>query len=134
MPFTRATHRFAAWLAMLAMVLGALAPAVAQAVVAAKGGPDWMQVCSASGMVWVQTDALEHDREAAAAGDTGKAVADAARHCPLFNLHGAAGLPPAPWAQAHVLASRAEPPQAPIRSATPATPWPTALSRAPPQA
>ena len=132
MPFTRATHRFAAWLAMLAMVLGALAPTVAQAVVAAKGGPDWMQVCSASGMVWVQADALEHERDAAA-GDTGKAVADAARHCPLFNLHGAAGLPPAPLLHA-ALAPHTAPPTTPVRSAIAVVHWPAAQSRAPPTA
>ncbi len=133
MPFTRATHRFAAWLAMLAMVLSALAPTVAQAVVAAKGGPDWMQVCSASGMVWVQADALEHGADAAAAGDSKKAMADAARHCPLFNLHGAAGLPPAPLQHA-ALAPHTAPPAAPVRSAIPALQWPAAQSRAPPQA
>lgn len=128
MPFTRTTRRFAAWLAMLAMLLGALAPTVAQAVVAAKGGPDWVQVCSASGMVWVQADALDDTP------DGQKAITDAARHCPWCSLQGATGLPPAPWAQVHRVASRAEPLQAPIRSATPATPWPAALSRAPPQA
>ena len=58
MRLTRTTHRFAAWLAMLAMLLGALAPTVAQAVVAAQGGPGWVQVCSASGMVWVTPGAL----------------------------------------------------------------------------
>ena len=132
MPFTRATHRFAAWLAMLAMVLGALAPTVAQAVVAAKGGPGWMQVCSASGMVWVQADALEHGADAAP-GETGKAKADAARHCPLFNLHGAAGLPPAPLTPA-VLAPPTLPPTPPVQTAAPAVHWPAAPSRAPPLA
>ena len=56
---TRTTRRFATWLAMLAMVMGALAPTVAQAVVASQGGAGWVQVCSASGMVWVQADAVE---------------------------------------------------------------------------
>jgi hypothetical protein len=130
MPFTRATHRFAAWLAMLAMLLGALAPTVAQAVVASQGGPGWVQVCSASGMAWVQAEAIEGQQAIANAGES---MADASRHCPWCNLHGAVGLPPAP-AQQPALALRAEPPAAPLRSALPAPPWPTAQSRAPPQA
>lgn len=129
MPLTRATHRFAAWLAMLAMLLGALAPTVAQAVVSAKGGPDWVQVCSASGMFWVRADGQEDK-----AAEGGKSLVDAARHCPWCSLQGAAGLPPASRADIAAFAGRSEVPAAPIRSATPATPWPTALSRAPPQA
>lgn len=127
MPLTRTTHRFAAWLAMLAMLLGALAPTVAQAVVASQGGPGWVQVCSASGMVWMQAEALDGETD-------GKALTDAARHCPWCSLQGSAGLPPAQWRQTHPLVDHAGRPQTPIRSATPATPWPTALSRAPPQA
>ncbi len=123
MPFTRATRRLAAWLTMFAMALGALAPTVAHALVAAKGGPDWVQVCSASGMVWVQID------------DEGgeKSLADAPRHCPLFNLHGAAGLPPAP-PQSMALAPRAGQPPAPFQSVLTAAYWPASQSRAPPQA
>jgi hypothetical protein len=131
MPFTRATHRFAAWLAMLAMAVGALAPTVAQAVVAAQGGPGWMQVCSASGMVWVQADALDGD--AAAVTEAGKALADAPRHCPWCPLQGAAGLPPSAL-QVGVFAPGAEQPPEPFRSALPAPPWPAAQSRAPPSA
>ncbi|MGQ3002892.1 MAG: DUF2946 domain-containing protein [Hydrogenophaga sp.] len=132
MRFPRTTHRFAAWLAMLAMLLGALAPTVAQAVVAAQGGPGWVQVCSASGMVWVQADAIDGDN--AAMADVGKSMADASRHCPWCNLHGAVGLPPASSMPTLVLAPRAEPPPEPFRSALPAPPWPAAQSRAPPTA
>lgn len=129
MPFTRTTHRFAAWLAMLAMLLGALAPTVAQAVVATQGGPGWVQVCSASGMVWMQADASEHD----AVADAGKSMADASRHCPWCHLNGTAGLPPES-VPAMALAPRAERPPETFRSALPAPPWPAAQSRAPPQA
>lgn len=130
MPFTRATRRLAAWLTMLAMVLGALAPTVAHAIVAAKGGPDWVQVCSASGMVWVQID----DDGAHGAGEGGeKSLADAPRHCPLFNLHGTAGLPPAPL-QPMALAPRAGQPPAPYQPVLTAAFWPASQSRAPPLA
>lgn len=126
MPFSRATRRFAAWLAMFAMLLGALAPAVAQAVVASQGGPGWVQVCSASGMMWVEADALEDPA-------AGKPMADASRHCSWCSLQGAAGLPPAP-SPAAALDLPAEPPKAHFRSASPAAPWPSAQSRAPPRA
>ncbi len=136
MPFARTTRRFAAWLAMLAMVFGALAPTVAHALVVdnSKGGPDWVQVCSASGMVWVHTDAIEGaatDGPGENGGET--LLADAPRHCPLFNLHGTAGLPPAPL-QPLVLALRAGQPPAPDQPALAAAYWPAAQSRAPPQA
>lgn len=130
MRLTRTTHRFAAWLAMLAMLLGALAPTVAQAVVAAQGGPGWVQVCSASGMVWVQADVIDGDNVVA---DVGKSMADASRHCPWCNLHGAVGLPPAS-VHTPLLAHGAEPLPEPFRSALPAPPWPAAQSRAPPTA
>ncbi|QHE87713.1 DUF2946 family protein [Hydrogenophaga sp. BPS33] len=130
MPFTRATRRFAAWLAMLAWLLGALAPTVAQAVVSSQGHAGWVQVCSASGMVWRQVDAVDGDTSGDTSGDMGASFAEAQRHCPALN--GALGLPPAPPASPHAFGTHAEAPQAPIRSATPASPWPTALSRAPP--
>lgn len=131
MPFTRATRRLAAWLTMLAMVLGALAPTMAHALVAAKGGPDWVEVCSASGMVWVQIDG---EGAAHAADESGeKSLADAPRHCPLFNLHGTAGLPPAPL-HPMALAPRAGQPPAPFQPVLTAAYWPASHSRAPPQA
>ena len=49
-------RRLAAWLAMLAMVMGALSPTLAHAWVAASGDEQWIEVCSASGMVWLKTD------------------------------------------------------------------------------
>ncbi len=112
---------------MFAMLLGSLAPAVAQAVVASHGGDGWVQVCSASGMVWVKSDALEDPA-------AGKPMADASRHCPWCSLQGAAGLPPTPSLLASLPAVQSDVPQAPIRSAEPSVPWPAALSRAPPSA
>lgn len=133
MPFTRANRRLAAWLTMLAMVLGALAPTFAHALVAAKGGPDWVQVCSASGMVWVQVDAIDGDSAHGLGKGGEKSLADAPRHCPLFNLHGAAGLPPPPL-QPMALAPRAGQPPAPFQTVLTAAYWPASQSRAPPQA
>ena len=53
---SRLQRRFTAWVALLTLVLGALAPTVAQALVAGSDRADWLQVCSVSGMVWVQAD------------------------------------------------------------------------------
>ncbi|MGE0348218.1 DUF2946 domain-containing protein [Hydrogenophaga sp.] len=130
MSLSRATHRLAAWLALFAMLLGALAPTVAQAVVVSQGGQGWVQVCSASGMVWVQADALEAQVDA----DGQKPMADASRHCPWCSLQGAAGLPPALPSQPVALESRTERPQARAGAPTPSTHWPAAPSRAPPLA
>ena len=57
-------RRFSAWLALLALLLGTLAPAVTQAVAAGSERAGWVQICSVSGMSWVQIDA----------GDSGPAV------------------------------------------------------------
>jgi len=127
MPISRFTRRFAAWLAMFAMLLGALAPAVAQAVVASKGGDGWVQVCSASGMVWVKSDGLEDPA-------AGKPMADASRHCPWCSLQGSAGLPPEPLMAVALQRDPAATPAARFHSAAPFAPWPAALSRAPPRA
>lgn len=126
MLMSRFTRRFAAWLAMLAMLMGAFAPAVAQAVVASQGGEGWVQVCSASGMVWVKADGLEDPA-------AGKPMADASRHCPWCSLQGAAGLPPLISSTSFALSMPAGLPQARFQSAIPAPPWPAALSRAPPR-
>ncbi|MGV3728690.1 DUF2946 family protein [Hydrogenophaga sp.] len=125
---TRTTRRCATWLAMLAMVMGALAPTVAQAVVASQGGAGWVQVCSASGMVWLQADAIDGD---SALGDASESMTDASRHCPWCNLHGATGLPPSPTLTP-LLAPVAAVPQVPPSPVSFATFWPAAPPRAPP--
>ena len=93
MLFSRVHHRCTTWLALLAMVLGALAPTVAQAMVASSDRAAWVEVCSASGMVWVKTDTgevvgTEHDDQTP--------MSDASLHCPWCSLQGGvAGLPSA---------------------------------------
>ena len=92
MLFSRVHRRFTTWLALLVMVLGALAPAVAQAVVASSDRAAWVEVCSVSGMVWVKADTGER---AGAEHDGPAPMGDAAQHCAWCSLHGgAAGLPP----------------------------------------
>jgi hypothetical protein len=87
MPFARVQRRLSAWLAMLALGLAALAPTLAQAVVASSDRSDWVQVCSATGMVWVQADHAAGDTQSAPAADMGM-------QCPWCSLHSpATGLP-----------------------------------------
>lgn len=86
----RLHRRVTTWLALLAVVLGALAPTVTQAMVAGQPKADWLEICSVTGMVWVQPDT----------GATADALPDdsapqaATPHCSWCMLHGAAA---APW-------------------------------------
>ena len=78
---------------MMAMVLSALAPTLAHAWVSAADEGQWIEVCSASGMVWLRADGS--DAPADASGNPDMPMADMAQHCPWCSLHGAAsGLPP----------------------------------------
>ena len=74
---------------MLALVLIALAPTLAQAVVSTSDRGDWVQICSASGMVWIQADPAAGDPQGAPMPGTGM-------QCSWCSLHSpGAGLPPA---------------------------------------
>ncbi len=78
---------------MLAMVLGALAPAVAHAWVAAADEGQWIEVCSASGMVWLKAEGP--DASADQAMDPDMPMADMSLHCPWCSFHGSSvALPP----------------------------------------
>lgn len=126
--FARSIHRrYTAWLAMLAMVFGALVPTVAQAVVASRDGATWVQVCSASGAVWVQLNAAD-DKSTDPSHDP---VVDASRHCPWCNLHGSVDLPPSPLSQPR-LDQQSERPFTPVAWPPSATFWPTEPPRGPP--
>lgn len=114
-------RRFSAWLALLALLLGAVAPAVTQAVVAGSDRAGWVQICSASGMSWVQIDA----------GDGAPADNASASGCTWCSAHGVAGLPPEPatWAVARLALAL---PQDAFTPVVPARHWSPAQSRAPP--
>lgn len=110
---------------MLALVLAALAPTLAQAVVTASDRSDWVQVCSATGMAWIKAD---H-----AAGDTESApLADMGLQCPWCSLHSpTTGLPPA--VTSGVAAAVAAPlPGGFMAAAPPVGMWTAAPARAPP--
>jgi hypothetical protein len=88
MPTQRWLRKCTAWIALLAVCFGALAPALSQAALVANGnGGHWVQVCSASGITWVRADTGEQ---------AGEHPAEAALTCPWGVISGGgAGLPPA---------------------------------------
>ncbi len=129
MPLSRLYRRVSAWIALLALVFGALAPTVTQAMVAGGDRADWLAVCSVSGMVWVQADTGEvRDQQP----DGGSPFGDASMHCPWCTQHGGvAGLPAAQHGIDLPLRLTDLPPafySAPLA----ATVWAPAQSRAPP--
>lgn len=92
MAFFRLHRRFSAWLAMLALVLGALAPTVTQAMVAGGDRAGWLEICSVSGIAWVKADTGEvRDQQPDGRAPVGGGLG---QHCVWCTLHGgAAGLP-----------------------------------------
>lgn len=130
MSFLRLHRRISGWLALLAVLLGALAPTVSQAMVASGDRAQWIEVCSVSGMTWVRADLAD----AATDVDGGSPASEISPHCPWCMLHGGvAGLPPAAD-QALPLARQTDLPAAFYQAAHTSTVWNTARSRAPPLA
>lgn len=77
---------------MWAMVLSALAPTVAQAMVAASDKAQWVEVCSASGMITLKVDV---DSGQEGTSDQGSPMSDMTQQCAWCVFHGAAAdLPP----------------------------------------
>lgn len=86
--------RLTSWIAMFAILLGALAPAISQAMVryASAQGAGWDVICTALGMVPVALDA-----DAGAADDAGKMPVgmDSMQACAYCSVHaGSHGLVP----------------------------------------
>jgi Protein of unknown function (DUF2946) len=128
MSFLRLHRRVAAWLAILALLAGALAPTVAQARMAGGDRADWLEICTTTGMVWVKADA----GDVASQADGPPADNSASAHCPWCTLSaGGNGLPPAEIAFAAPVVL-AELPPAFYRTPLTDTVWATAQSRAPP--
>ena len=130
MSLSRLHRRITAWLALLAMVVGALAPTVAQAMVTAGDRAEWLEVCSVSGMVWVKADTGEVSQQQPDGSGSSGAPSP---HCPWCTLHGgAAGLPPAAAMHGELPARLTDLPPAFYRAPLATTVWAPAQSRAPP--
>ncbi|NCU67370.1 DUF2946 domain-containing protein [Acidovorax sp. 210-6] len=121
---TRLHRRLVALLAMLAMVFGALAPAVAQAMVSSASPELAMEVCTSTGMLLVQADP---------GGGDGSQASPMQKPCLWCGMHGVAA-PPALPAALPLLRCAQEMPVAFYRAGPTPTVWLGALTRAPPAA
>ena len=126
---TRLHRRITTWVALLALVMGALAPTVTQAMVAAGDRSDWLEVCSVSGMVWVKADTGEVAQQQP---DGSAPLGEAGQHCPWCTLHGGVAGLPTPQAQLPLPPRLTDLPPAFYRAPLSATVWAPAQSRAPP--
>ena len=126
MRFSRFGRKFSSWMAILAVLVGALAPTLSHAL---RGdAPDgWVEVCTRLGSKWVSVDA---DHEGSSAPQS--APTAGSEHCVYcsLNLSGAALLPAAQ--EVDLLALHFEVPL--LFLAAPRTPfaWQAAQARAPP--
>ena len=133
---SRHCRQITAWLAAIALVLGSLLPALSHAVVSAPvAGQGWVQVCTVSGMAWVQQlPAATADSAMANDGATDSPAAPAGMgQCSWCATHGhLAGLPTV--AQPLVLPQVfvASVPAAFLQAPRPLFVWAAAQSRAPP--
>lgn len=113
---------------MLAVLWGALAPTLAQALVRAGPAPAeaWVAVCSVSGMVWVELASGDRQDSSPAHGANG------AQHCAWCGLHGS-GADLVPMAASAALVAQFQSrPSAFYRAPATAAVWRSAQSRAPP--
>ncbi|MES2017932.1 MAG: DUF2946 domain-containing protein [Pseudomonadota bacterium] len=119
---TNNTRRLIAWIACFAMLFGALAPSIAQAMSSARGEV-WAEVCSVSGPKLVK-----------ASIDPVKQQTEHLEHCP-FCVTQAAPLALLPSADGLSFAALVLPDSYPVlfyQSPRPLSIWSTAQSRAPP--
>lgn len=125
MSFVRIHRRFTTWLALLALVMSALAPTVSQAVVMSSERGDWLEVCTTTGVMWVQADSTTTDE-----GTMPMAGHD--QGCDIC-AHTVTGAPPASLGMsAPILDTKFSLPSAPTASARVRATWASAQSRAPP--
>ena len=116
---TRPRH-WITWLTLWALVWGACLPTVSQAVVHSTDRSQWVEVCTSTGMVWVQAD------------DSGSPTADHAGCIWCLLAHGGLATPhPPSLPDLLPLGSHARP-ACPLAALSIARAWPPAQARAPP--
>lgn len=123
MQLIRTRRRIVGWLALVAVLLAALAPAVSHALGGGTGDA-WVELCTARGSQWVPADSQDPG---------GPPASHAFEHCPYCSLQlPALGLPPA--AGPLLLGSPADQASPVARLAVPHARQPRlrALPRAPP--
>jgi hypothetical protein len=91
MPLHRATARLATWIAALAVLLAALAPAVSHAV-GSRDAATWVEICTTLGSKWIQRSVAPGEGPA----EPAPVLKHALEHCPYCSIHTpVADLPPA---------------------------------------
>lgn len=99
MPLTATRRRFTTWLALWLVVWGALLPTLSQAALRLHDGADRIEVCTSTGMVWIQLDAAP----SATPDDDAPDTATVGMTCPwCLSPHHSPALPPS--SPAHVFA------------------------------
>jgi hypothetical protein len=119
-------NRIAAWFAIFAILLAALAPTISHAANAAKGGMSWIEICTTGGSALIQ---VPQDQAA------GKPAQQSVHleHCPFCSTHGGhLGLPPANVASLPVAQGQALVPELFHRAPRPLFVWAAGQPRAPP--
>jgi hypothetical protein len=88
MPSLQLLRRTATWIAVLAVLIAALAPAISHAL-RDQGKVSWVEVCTAQGSMWFK-GAIDSK------GDSMPGLGHTLDHCPYCSLHGnVAGVLPA---------------------------------------
>ncbi|MDO9599935.1 MAG: DUF2946 domain-containing protein [Azoarcus sp.] len=129
MPFAIRRHRLTAWIAMFAILLGALAPAASQAMsVFGDGNVRWTEVCTTAGMQWIAVDA-DSEPQGEPASDMSMAS------CPYCCPHaGSFALPPSPTLSFSVRGTPMLQPTLYFTAPRPLFTWAASHPRAPPLA
>lgn len=129
-------QRFFTWIAIVAMMVSALAPAISRAMGPDENGRYFIEVCSAVGMHRIALTAEEaafYGEQAVPAGDSEGGSAPMLDHCPYcsasFNL---AMLPPADRMPVFAVVGSQSAPKLFFVSPRPLFAWSPAHPRAPP--
>ena len=136
MPFSHSTRRWAAWITLWSLVLGAVLPAAAHAVAAVRAPGQVLDICSATGIVRtvVDTEGNGSNGSDSTSGTNGTTGLDYSQHCPWCTVHaGAAGLPPEPAAFVAVAVATGYLADWPVGVVV-APGWRPGIPRAPPRA
>jgi hypothetical protein len=84
MIFFRRNRRFLAWLASVAIVFSALAPAISHAMSAGQDNGSWQEICSATGNKWILVTA-DMDIKSPVKNTDSKPAS--MQHCPYCITH-----------------------------------------------
>jgi hypothetical protein len=132
----RFRQRLLAWIAIFAMALSALAPAVSRAMGPDDSGRYTMPLCSAAGVEWVELSAEEaafYGATGAVSGEHEGGKLPSLEHCPYCCAHfGGALLPPSGLPAVFAVAGSAVMPALFLVAPRPLFAWSPSHPRAPP--